>query len=168
MSLDIQLIIDPPDHSEVNDATMNLIKQYEGFVPSPGPDPVGLPTVGYGHKCQQPNCAEVPYPIPLSRDSAHALLRDDLSRFTKCVSNSVSDSVSLNDNQFGTLTSFAYNVGCGAFKSSTLLHRISAGEDPNVVAHDELKKWNKAGGRELKGLTDRRAAEDKLFQKSPS
>ncbi|KAJ2586965.1 hypothetical protein H4R99_008302, partial [Coemansia sp. RSA 1722] len=29
--------------------TVDLIKRLEGFVAQPSPDPVGLPTVGYGH-----------------------------------------------------------------------------------------------------------------------
>ncbi|KAJ2755376.1 hypothetical protein GGI19_001684, partial [Coemansia pectinata] len=43
----------------VNQAGLDLISKWEGFVASPQPDPIGLPTVGYGHLCQQKNCAEV-------------------------------------------------------------------------------------------------------------
>ena len=42
------------------------------------PDPVGLPTVGYGHKCQQSGCSEVPYPFPLNEDTGTKLLQDDV------------------------------------------------------------------------------------------
>lgn len=62
----------------VNSATVSLIKQFEGFVASPEPDPVGYPTVGYGHKCQNSGCSEVPYSFPLTESTATALLQSDL------------------------------------------------------------------------------------------
>ena len=63
---------------DVNKASVDLIKSFEGFVASPEPDPIGLPTVGYGHLCQKKNCAEVKYKFPLTEESAIKLLRDDL------------------------------------------------------------------------------------------
>ncbi|KAJ2386934.1 hypothetical protein GGI05_004232, partial [Coemansia sp. RSA 2603] len=68
--------------STVNSATVDLIKSFEGFVPSPKPDPIGLPTVGYGHLCKKPKCSEVPYRFPLSSANADALLRSDIAPFT--------------------------------------------------------------------------------------
>lgn len=62
----------------VNAATVSLIKEFEGFVPSPAPDPIGLPTVGYGHLCQTSGCAEVPYSFPLTTSTASQLLATDL------------------------------------------------------------------------------------------
>ena len=63
---------------DVNKATVDLVKSFEGFVASPEPDPVGLPTVGYGHLCQKKNCAEVKYKFPLSKADGVKLLQDDL------------------------------------------------------------------------------------------
>jgi lysozyme len=62
----------------VTDKTIELIKGFEGFVPSPSPDPIGLPTVGYGHLCKTKGCAEVPYKFPLTEETATELLHDDL------------------------------------------------------------------------------------------
>lgn len=62
----------------VNDATVDLVKSFESLVKNPEPDPVGLPTVGYGHLCQKKNCAEVKYKFPLSEKTASKLLQDDL------------------------------------------------------------------------------------------
>jgi len=62
----------------VNEATIALIKEFEGFVASPEPDPIGLPTVGYGHLCKTEGCAEVPYPFPLTEESATQLMMDDI------------------------------------------------------------------------------------------
>lgn len=63
---------------DVNAATIALIKEFEGFVPSPEDDPIGLPTVGYGHLCQTAGCKEVPYPFPLTEAQATKLLLSDL------------------------------------------------------------------------------------------
>ncbi|KAH6907684.1 lysozyme-like domain-containing protein [Coprinopsis sp. MPI-PUGE-AT-0042] len=143
----------------VNDATLNLIKGSEGFVPSPSPDPIGLPTVGYGHLCKQEACGEVSQPFPLTESTATDLLKSDLAPFQNCITQNVADSVNLTDNQNGALVSWAYNVGCGAAGSSTLIKRLNAGEDPSTVIEQELPKWNKAGGKVLPGLVTRRARE---------
>lgn len=56
--------------------------------------------------------------------------------------------------------SFAYNVGSGAFCRSTLLRKLRAGDVRGAC--NELPRWDKAGGRVLRGLTRRREAERKL------
>ncbi|CAA7260623.1 unnamed protein product [Cyclocybe aegerita] len=147
-----------------NAVTLSLIKEFEGFEPAPAPDPIGLPTVGFGHKCQQSGCAEVPFSFPLSQSTATSLLASDAQTFVDCLHAALGDNVMLNDNQFGALTAFAFNVGCGAVRKSTLLRRLNAGEGADTVASQELPKFNKAGGKVLAGLTRRRAAEVALFQ----
>ncbi|CAA7266089.1 unnamed protein product [Cyclocybe aegerita] len=148
----------------VNGATVNLIKEFEGFVPTPEPDPIGLPTVGYGHLCQTEGCAEVPYPFPLTLETASELLNADLVTYMMCIARDIVDTVQLNDNQYGALVSWAFNVGCTNTGGSTLIRRLNAGEDPNLVAAEELPKWRLAGGVILPGLVRRRAAEVALFQ----
>ena len=64
-------------------------------------------------------------------------------------------------NQFDALVSFTYNLGAGNLRSSTLLKKLNAGD--YAGAADEFPKWNKAGGKELAGLTRRRNAERDLF-----
>jgi GH24 family phage-related lysozyme (muramidase) len=148
----------------VNPATLSLIKQFEGFVARPAPDPIGLPTVGYGHLCKTKGCSEVKSPFPLTDATATVLLNSDLVQFTSCLNTAISASVKLNDNQFGALTSWTFNVGCGNMRTSTLVKRLNAREDPNTVATSELPQWNKGGGRVLPGLVRRRAAEVALFK----
>jgi len=62
------------------------------------------------------------------------------------------------------ITSLVYNIGFGAFKRSTLLRLLNAGASKEEVAKQFLR-WNKAGGKEIKGLTNRRQAEYNLFIK---
>ncbi|KAJ3526349.1 hypothetical protein NMY22_g10199 [Coprinellus aureogranulatus] len=152
----------------VNAATIALIKQWEGFVARPEPDPIGLPTVGYGHLCQTAGCAEVPYPFPLTTATASALLASDLKTYQSCIARYITDSVRLSDNQYGALVSWTFNVGCANAESSTLIRRLNNGENPNTVAEQELPRWNQAGGQVLPGLVQRRAAEVALFKTASS
>ncbi|KAJ2393076.1 hypothetical protein H4S02_000426 [Coemansia sp. RSA 2611] len=153
---------------KVNAAGINLIAQWEGFVASPKPDPIGLPTVGYGHLCKQKNCAEVKYKFPLSKTTAKQLLNDDLPTYTACLAKVLNSKVKLNDNQWAALTSWTFNNGCGNVATSTLVKRLNKGENPNTVASEELPKWRLAGGRVLQGLVNRRKAEIKLFKTASS
>ena len=65
------------------------------------------------------------------------------------------------------LVGFAFNAGTGAFRQSTLLRKLNAGEYDAVPF--ELAKWNKttiAGRRVVSpGLVNRRAAEAGLWVK---
>ena len=74
----------------------------------------------------------------------------------------------LNPNQYGALVSWDFNVGCGNAGSSTLVRRLNNSEDPNVVAAEELPRWNRGDNGELPGLTRRRAAEVELFHTATS
>lgn len=56
--------------------------------------------------------------------------------------------------------SFTYNIGVGAFSKSTLLKKLNSGD--RVGACNQLLRWDKAGGKKLKGLTLRRQSENKL------
>ncbi|KAK0622678.1 lysozyme-like domain-containing protein [Immersiella caudata] len=152
----------------VNQATIDLIKSFEGWEPDIYPDPVGLPTVGYGHLCKGSRCSDVPYPIPLSEADGEKLLQSDLVIAQNCMTQQTAEAVFLNANQYGALVSWAFNVGCGQTLTSSLIQRLNEGiEDPNVIAAFELPRWKYAGGVVLRGLERRRAAEVVLF-KTPS
>ena len=58
------------------------------------------------------------------------------------------------------LISWTYNVGAGAACGSTLAKRANAGDWPGAC--NQLPRWNKAGGKVIQGLTNRRAAEQRL------
>ena len=69
--------------------------------------------------------------------------------------------VELNQKEFDMLVDFAFNVGMGNFKQSTLLKKLNAGD--YVGAADEFPKWNKGGGKVMKGLQRRRYTERAVF-----
>jgi len=146
----------------INKATIDLIKSFEGLVlkayvdPATGGEPI---TIGYGTTVY-PGGQKVRMGEVCTEQQALKWLEHDVSIFSDNVARLLK--VSLTDNQFGTLTSFAYNVGIGNLKSSTLLKKVNANpNDPAIKA--EFLKWNKAAGKVMNGLTRRREAEAKLY-----
>lgn len=144
--------------NKINTETLGLIKEFEGLELSAYKDPVGIWTIGYGHTA----AAGLPHPkagMKLTEKEATDLLLRDLTIYENAVRTQVK--VPLNDNQYGSLVSFTYNVGPGNFAKSTLLKKLNAKD--YTGAANEFAKWNKAKGKVLNGLTRRRAAEKKLF-----
>lgn len=134
---------------------IELIKGFEGLRLSKYQDVVGKWTIGYGHLIL-PNES---FPNPLTEKQAEDLLRKDLATSEAGVTRQVK--VKLSQQQFDALVSFTFNLGAGNLQSSTLLKKLNAGDYSGAA--DELLRWNKAGGKEVAGLTRRRAAERKLF-----
>ena len=141
---------------KVSDKGLDFIKSFEGLSLSAYPDPGtgGEPfTIGYGRAHgvkENDTCTE---------EEALQWLRDDLSEAESCVSAQVD--VELTQDQFDALCSFVYNAGCLAFRNSTMLRLINAGNFAAVPA--QLLRWNHAGGVVMAGLTRRRKAEADLF-----
>jgi lysozyme len=67
----------------------------------------------------------------------------------------------LNSAQFSALVSFTYNLGSGNLQRSTL--RMMANRGDLIGAGEEFPKWRRAGGKILRGLIRRRAAERALW-----
>ncbi len=148
-------IVEPtkPRTRQTNSSGVNLIKSFEGLRLKAYQDAVGVWTIGYG------TTRGVKPGQEITEAQAEALIKTDLARFERDVSQAVR--VSINDNQFAALVSFTYNVGSGAMRSSTLLKKLNR-RDINGAAN-EFPRWNRAGGRVLAGLTRRRNAERALF-----
>ena len=138
---------------KTNQAGVDLIKQFEGFVNHAYKCPAGVWTIGYGHTKGVYDGQHV------DESAAQDLLRQDLADAEGAVCRLVT--VDLNDNQFAALVSFVFNVGTGNFAKSSVLTSVNA-EDHDEVPYN-LAKWNKAGGKVLSGLTRRREAEGKLW-----
>ena len=139
---------------------IELIKSFEGFSAKPYKCPALIPTIGYGATFY-PSGKKVTMTDKLITESEGVdLLKSMLVSFEKYVDSYCIDSI--NQNQFDALVSFAYNLGPANLKSSTLLKKVNLNPNDPTIA-DEFKKWNKAGGKVLKGLTRRREAEIKLY-----
>ena len=137
--------------------TVNVVKEFEGLYLTAYVCPAGVLTIGYGH-----TGADVYRGMKITAAQAEAYLAKDLQKFANTVNAAVK--VPLNANQRGALVSFTFNVGGGNLRSSTLLKRLNAGENPNTVATQEMPRWNKGGGKVLAGLVRRRTAEVAFFK----
>jgi lysozyme len=139
----------------INDEGLALIKQWEGLKLTAYLCPAKVWTIGYG------STLGVTESMKITKAKAEKLLLKDLERFEAAIERLVS--VPLNDNQFAALVSWAFNVGEGAVAKSTLIRKLNAGDYDAVP--QELARWNKAGGKVLTGLSNRRAAEAGLWAK---
>lgn len=141
----------------INHEGLELIKVFEGCELKAYRDAVGVLTIGYGS-----TGGHVKAGMTITRVEAEQLLREDLQRFEVGVDQRLGDT-EVTDNQFSAMVSLAFNIGLANFGGSSVLRRILA--DNVQGAADAFLMWNKAGGKELKGLTRRRAAERELFLK---
>lgn len=142
----------------VSAAGVNLVARFEGFV-GHAYKPVAAErywTIGYGHYGP-----DVRRGATISQKNAKALLKKDLNKFAKGVKSRLHRKPT--QNEFDAMVSFAYNVGLGAFGSSTLLRKFNAGD--KMGAANEFGKWTRGASGPLRGLVIRRAAERKLFLK---
>lgn len=124
-------------------------KHFEGRENTAYRDPVGIVTICYGHT------ATARIGQTHSDEECERLLEDDLGDAFAAVNRHTT--VDLPPTREAALASFVYNVGEGAFRGSTLLRKLNAGDV--VGACNELSRWVNAGGRELPGLVRRRDVE---------
>ena len=136
-----------------------IIRKFEGLKLKAYLCPAGVWTIGYGNTFYV-NGSKLQDGENISLDRAFKLLFFVVQKFESEVSKLVKSSI--NDNQLGALTSFAFNVGAGNLAKSTLLKKVNA--NPNdVTIRDEFMRWTKAGGKVLNGLVTRRKAEADLY-----
>lgn len=136
---------------------IDLIKRFEGFVPTPYVCEGGKLTVGYGHVILPHEKDRLKH---VTKEQAEAILRDDVVIAEDAVNRLVT--VPITQGTFDALVSFTFNLGAGALQRSTLLELLN---QKNYAAADkQLPRWVFAGGKKLRGLERRRAAEQELFQ----
>lgn len=114
-------------------------------------------TIGTGH-----TGSDVVEGLVWTQEQADAALESDVATACNAVNSLVT--VPLNQNQFDALVDFTFNDGVGAFKNSTLLRLLNAGD--YVGANAQFALWVNSGGKRLPGLVTRRAAEAALFSEA--
>lgn len=145
---------------KINAQGLKLIKDFEGLRLKPYLDVGGLPTIGYGTIRYEDGTKVTMKDNPINIQRAEQLLRHHLAEFESGVEKLVK--VTINDNQFAALVSFAYNLGLGNLKSSTLLKKVNA-EDYTEAAKNFMK-WVNVNGKPVQGLINRRTKEKELFE----
>lgn len=137
-----------------------LITKFEGLSLKPYLCSAKIPTIGYGNTYYPDGKRVTLLDKEITKQQAFDMFKELANRFAKRVDALVTSNI--NQNQFNALVSFAYNVGTGNFASSTLLKKVN--RNPNdLTIKDEFLRWNKAGGKVINGLTNRRNEEAILY-----
>jgi lysozyme len=124
----------PASAMQLSDDGLQKIATREGFSRFSYPDASGR-SIGYGHFIKPGE----QFSEPMSETTAREILRRDAQIASDAVRAYVT--VPLAQNQFDALASFVYNVGVGAFRSSTLLRVLNAGNYSAAAA--EFDRWHK-------------------------
>ena len=131
-----------------------LIKKFEGCELEAYQDAVGVWTIGYGH------IKGVKEGMTITKQQAEEMLLEELVEYENYVLEAVNHQ--LDQCMFDALISWTYNLGPSNLNASTMLKVLNAGDYDGVP--EQIKRWNKAGGKVLQGLVRRREAEALLFE----
>lgn len=138
------------------------IARREGTKLSAYQDSKGVWTIGTGHTSAAGD-PKVSKGLKITAWEADQILSRDLGTVENTVNGNVR--VPLNQNEFDALVSLVFNIGGAAFRGSTVLRKLNAGD--RAGAADAFLAWNKItkGGKKvaLEGLTSRRKAERAQF-----
>lgn len=151
---------------QISETGIKLIKELEGCRLQAYDDYTGKPvkangtvkgtlTIGVGHTGK-----DVTKGLVITEERASELLRNDIKNVEKTISEVVK--VSINQNQYDALCSFVFNIGCSAFRCSTILKLIN--QNKFAQSADCFKDWHR--GNNIPHLLDgRRRKEKELFLK---
>jgi lysozyme len=157
---------------------LDMLKHHEGVRYKPYQCPAKLWTIGVGH-VMYPEQARIPstpegmaqrkaWPLKpednrtWSKEEVDRILAKDVERFERGVLRFLP--IKLSQNEFDAILSFAFNLGLGTLQRSTLRQALIRGD--KRAAMQSLRKYNKAGGKVLKGLDTRRKDEEALFMRA--
>jgi len=127
----------------------------DSFEPEPYHDPVGYPTIGYGHLLSRKTWEDISNWSPISEEEGRVILKKDMEHSYLSVLRLIE--FPLGDSQYAALVDFAFNCGSGNLQASTLRRVINRGELDE--APKQLRRWIYARGVKLAGLIHRREAE---------
>ena len=133
-----------------------IARRFEGLYLSPYLCPAGVPTIGFGATYYEDGSRVTMADKAITVERADALLAWHLEKVYLHAVLQLCPGADT-PGRLSALIDFAFNCGIGNLRSSTLRKRVNAGEWHDVP--NQLRKWNKAGGRVLRGLTARREAE---------
>ena len=161
---------------KISDNGINMLKRFEGSVKIGGKHVIyddktgkpvdsnkGLPkgaTIGYGHLIKSGE----DFRDGITERQATEILRLDISMAEQAVKDNIT--VHLSQNQYDALVSLAYNIGAKNFAGSTVVKYVNDSNYHNTkypTLESAWKAWNKSGGREMPGLSNRRHQEFSLF-----
>ena len=132
---------------------VELLTHFEGLRLEAYQDSVGVWTIGYGHtKGVTPS-------MKITESQANNLLRTELIEYQNYINEMVK--VELSQCEYDALVCWVYNLGPTNLRESTLLKVLNQGD--KFLVPEQIRRWNRAGGKVLKGLVRRREAEALMF-----
>ena len=135
-----------------------LARRFEGLYLSPYLCPAGVATIGFGATFYEDGTRVQLDDPPITRARAESLLLHMVRTvYLPSVLRLCPALVTATPERLAAIIDFAFNLGAGKLKASTLRRRVNAGQWDQVPA--ELRKWVNGGGRRLTGLVRRREAE---------
>jgi lysozyme len=139
-----------------------LIKLFEGCKLEAYRCPANVVTIGWGSVLDTKGN---PFQMgaKITQADADLLLKNEVNKKAKFLNKELGKT-EITQNQFDALLSFQYNCGNAALSRSTLFRKVKANPNDSTIV-SEFARWNKAGGKEIKGLTIRRLTESKLYFK---
>ena len=138
-----------------------LCRHFEGFSNKPYICPAGYPTIGYGTVFKPDGTKVTMEDAPISKELAEEWLLHELRNNYMAGVLRASPVLISNPNALAAMTDFAYNLGVGRYRGSTLRRKINQQDWDG--AKEQLMRWVLAGGRKMPGLVRRRQAEIRLF-----
>ena len=139
---------------KISQEGLSLIKKFEGCELEAYKCAAGVWTIGFG------SIKGVKQGDTITQEEADNLLLHEMDEYEGYVNHMVK--VDIKQNEFDALVAWVFNLGPSNFSSSTLLQKINIKDWDDVP--NQIKRWNKAGGKVLQGLIRRREAEALLFE----
>jgi lysozyme len=140
--------------------TAALCRHFEGLYLKPYLCPAGVATIGYGSTHYENGVRVTLFDPPITKERAEALLMWMVRNKYLPQAIKLCPGVDTPE-RAGAVGDFGFNLGTGNLKSSTLRRKVN--ERDWEAAVEQILRWDKAGGKRLRGLTRRRQAEAALL-----
>jgi len=137
-----------------------LARRFEGLYLRPYLCPAGVPTIGYGATRYPDGRAVTLNDPPITRVVAEVMLLDQVRTIYLPAVLKLCPGIDTPE-RLAAIIDWTFNLGAGNLRASTLRKRVNASRWGDVPA--EIRKWNRGGGRMLRGLVLRREAEAALI-----
>lgn len=136
-----------------------LLGELEGIVLRPYRDSVGIPTIGIGSTYYEDGTKVKMSDKAITKERAIQLAKNVVKSFEAQVNKSIL--LTMTQNQFDAMVLLCYNIGESGFARSSVVRNFNAGNLQKAA--DSFLLWNKAGGKVVRGLVNRRNIERTLF-----
>ena len=136
-----------------------LLGELEGIVLRPYRDSVGIPTIGIGSTYYEDGTKVKMSDKAITKERAIQLAKNVVKSFEAQVNKSIL--LPMAQNQFDAMVLLCYNIGESGFARSSVVRNFNAGNLQKAA--DSFLLWNKAGGKVVRGLVNRRNIERTLF-----